>query len=192
MNTLTQSGIGEDGGEDSGTDPTKYLDVKTLGIEWMPSLYAPAILRVVVAKAKAHRDAVVMAAVQAFRRTYADFNRRLANAGDSGLSMADTMALHYVAHAGPVTAGDLARFTGLTTGAVTSMVDRLEDAGYLERHRAKNDRRVVQLRLKPGAGQKLMVSMMAAHTEVGGLFDDLSTTEVEGLVAMLERLNVAE
>jgi MarR family transcriptional regulator, organic hydroperoxide resistance regulator len=136
------------------------------------------------------RQAAVLAAIQAFRRTFSEFNRRLAAAGDSGLSMADTMALHFVAHAGPVTAGDLARFTGLTSGAVTSMVDRLEQTGYLTRQRAQDDRRVVRIQLKPGARQKLMASMLAAHDEIGAMFDGWSADDIEDLVAHLERLQL--
>jgi len=44
---------------------------------------------------------------------------------------------------GPATAGWLAEMTGLTTGAVTGMVDRLERAGYARRKRDPHDRRRV-------------------------------------------------
>lgn len=44
---------------------------------------------------------------------------------------------------GPVTAGELARFTGLTTGAVTGIIDRLVKAGYAERINDPQDRRRV-------------------------------------------------
>ena len=44
---------------------------------------------------------------------------------------------------GPVTAGRLAELTGLTTGAVTGLVDRLEGAGYVRRERDPKDRRRV-------------------------------------------------
>ena len=45
---------------------------------------------------------------------------------------------------GPITAGELARITGLTTGAVTALIDRLEKAGIVKREKDLNDgRRVV-------------------------------------------------
>lgn len=44
---------------------------------------------------------------------------------------------------GPITAGRLAEITGLTTGAVTAIVDRLKRAGYLRRERDPGDRRKV-------------------------------------------------
>ena len=47
---------------------------------------------------------------------------------------------------GPVPAGRLAELTGLTTGAITGVVDRLERAGYVRRERDPNDRRRVIVR----------------------------------------------
>lgn len=44
---------------------------------------------------------------------------------------------------GPATPGWLAEMTGLTTGAVTGMVDRLERAGYVSREPDPKDRRRV-------------------------------------------------
>ncbi len=46
----------------------------------------------------------------------------------------------------PVTAGELAQVTGLTTGAITGIVDRLEKAGFVERSPDKTDRRRIYVR----------------------------------------------
>jgi DNA-binding MarR family transcriptional regulator len=43
----------------------------------------------------------------------------------------------------PLTASQLAEETGLSTGAITGVVDRLEKAGYVKRKRDQNDRRLV-------------------------------------------------
>ena len=42
-----------------------------------------------------------------------------------------------------MTAGRLAELTGLTTGAITGVVDRLEKAGFVRRERDESDRRKV-------------------------------------------------
>lgn len=42
---------------------------------------------------------------------------------------------------GPMTAGELARATGLTTGAITGVIDRLEEAGFARRKPDEHDRR---------------------------------------------------
>jgi hypothetical protein len=49
-----------------------------------------------------------------------------------GVSATDRKCLDLLSR-GPVTAGQLARFTGLTTGAVTGIIDRLVKVGYAER-----------------------------------------------------------
>ena len=44
---------------------------------------------------------------------------------------------------GPITAGELAERTGLTTGAITGVIDRLEKAGFVRRVKDPDDRRRV-------------------------------------------------
>ncbi len=136
------------------------------------------------------REAAILTAVQAFRRTFTEFNRRLAAASENDLSMADTLALHFIAHAGTVTPGDIAKFTGLTSGSVTSMLDRLEASGYVQRSRNSADRRVVAVGLRAGARQRIVSAMLRAHQDVGAMFDGWNTSEVEDLVALLERLKL--
>jgi DNA-binding MarR family transcriptional regulator len=50
------------------------------------------------------------------------------------------------AYGEPVTAGRLAEVTGLTTGAITGIIDRLEAAGFVRRERGAADRRKVFIR----------------------------------------------
>jgi DNA-binding MarR family transcriptional regulator len=66
-----------------------------------------------------------------------------------GLSAADHRALGIVSRAGPMTAGDLARLTGLTPGAVTGLVDRLERAGHVRRTADPADRRRILIEVIP-------------------------------------------
>ncbi len=63
-----------------------------------------------------------------------------------GLGPTDHKAFDFILRHGPVTAGELAGITGVTTGAVTGMIDRLEEAGYVERVRDAGDRRKVLVR----------------------------------------------
>ena len=65
----------------------------------------------------------------------------------AGVSVTDLKCLDYVDRMGDVTAGDLARLTGLTTGAITAAIDRLEKAGLARRERSELDRRKVFIRL---------------------------------------------
>lgn len=65
------------------------------------------------------------------------------SAAGMGINRTDSRCLDIVDYAGPITAGDLARQSGLTTGAVTAVLDRLERAGYVRRTRDTADRRRV-------------------------------------------------
>jgi DNA-binding MarR family transcriptional regulator len=60
-----------------------------------------------------------------------------------GLHSTDNECLDFLILNGPSTAGQLAKYTGLTTGAVTAMVDRLIKAGYVRRQHSEEDRRKV-------------------------------------------------
>jgi DNA-binding MarR family transcriptional regulator len=66
-----------------------------------------------------------------------------------GLSAVERKCLDVLRRLGPVTAGTIGRHTGLTTGAVTGLMDRLEKAGYVGRDRDPSDRRKVVVRLRP-------------------------------------------
>lgn len=66
-----------------------------------------------------------------------------------GMHPSDLEALGFLFDEGAVPAGRLAEVTGLTTGAVTRMIDRLERAGYVRREPDPRDRRRVIVRLVP-------------------------------------------
>src|ERR1700760_2716166 len=59
-----------------------------------------------------------------------------------GLNATDRKCLDLLSRR-PVTAGEIVTFTGLTTGAVTGIIDRLANAGYAERIHDPQDRRRV-------------------------------------------------
>ena len=60
-----------------------------------------------------------------------------------GLNVTDHKCLDILTRSGPMTAGDMAQQTGLTTGAITGVIDRLEKAGFVRRADDPNDRRRV-------------------------------------------------
>jgi DNA-binding transcriptional ArsR family regulator len=64
-----------------------------------------------------------------------------------GLNATDLNCLNILSFSGEMTAGDLARQTGLTTASITGVADRLEEAGYVRRERDPKDRRRVVIRL---------------------------------------------
>jgi DNA-binding MarR family transcriptional regulator len=68
-----------------------------------------------------------------------------------GLNITDHKAADLLTRLGPMAAGELAELTGLTTGAVTGIIDRLEEAGFARREKDPHDRRrvIVRIAMKP-------------------------------------------
>jgi DNA-binding MarR family transcriptional regulator len=69
-----------------------------------------------------------------------------------GVNVTDLNCLNIVALTGSMTAGDLARATGLTTASITGVLDRLEEGGFVRRERDPHDRRRVIVKLNAGPG----------------------------------------
>src|SRR6187402_1891375 len=63
----------------------------------------------------------------------------------AGLSGTDHKYLGLIIQDGEVTAGELSKMTGLTTGAVTGLIDRLEKKKLVKRQFDQDDRRKVIL-----------------------------------------------
>src|SRR5215207_5351058 len=64
-----------------------------------------------------------------------------------GVSVTDMKCYSILRQAGPITAGELGERVGLTTGAITGVIDRLEHVGLARRVRDPHDRRRVVLEL---------------------------------------------
>ena len=68
-----------------------------------------------------------------------------------GINANDLQCLALISIRGPMSAGELAEAAGLTPGAITMLVDRLERAGYARRTRDTVDRRRVAVEATPHA-----------------------------------------
>ena len=66
-----------------------------------------------------------------------------------GVNRTDLRCLNIIENEGPLNAGRLAELSGLTTAAVTAVLDRLERAGYARRARDSGDRRQVRVEVTP-------------------------------------------
>lgn len=80
-----------------------------------------------------------------------------------GLGVSDGQVLSLLNLNGPVSAGELARLTGLATGTVTGVVDRLERAGFVTREKDPADRRRVVVTVVPAG----LATMAGHYTEQG-------------------------
>lgn len=74
---------------------------------------------------------------------YTSIQMHEAVARKAGLSGTDHKYLGFLMQKGQMTAGELATLTGLTTGAVTGLIDRFEKKKLVTRQFAEDDRRKV-------------------------------------------------
>lgn len=74
---------------------------------------------------------------------YSSIQMHEAVARKVGLSGTDHKYLGFLMEKGQMTAGELATLTGLTTGAVTGLIDRFEKKNLVQRQLANDDRRKV-------------------------------------------------
>jgi DNA-binding MarR family transcriptional regulator len=83
---------------------------------------------------------------------------------------------------------ELAEWLTLSRGGITKLVDRLEEAGYLERVSCASDRRSLQAALTP-AGERMLGEMQAAYEgELEQHLRMLTAEEAELLAAALQKV----
>ena len=105
-----------------------------------------------------------------------------------GVNATDLRCLDIIQRLDGVTAGELAREAGLTTGAVTSVIDRLERAGYVKRENDPNDRRKVLVRMTPAAFEAVY-SIWGPETQ--DYMEQMSSLPREQLEAFVEFMREA-
>jgi DNA-binding MarR family transcriptional regulator len=110
----------------------------------------------------------------------------------AGVNSTDLEAADLINLMGPMTAGRLAELTGLTTGAITGVIDRLERAGFARRVKDPDDRRRVVIELAPehveGKLGPLYEPMQRAMEELYARYSD---EEIALLLDFLRRANRA-
>ncbi|MFJ4658978.1 MarR family winged helix-turn-helix transcriptional regulator [Nocardia sp. NPDC088792] len=106
-----------------------------------------------------------------------------------GLHVTDLRCLNLLRVGGPATAGELAQRTGLTTGAITRMIDRLLAGGFVRREHDSKDRRRVII-----TAQAERIDEIAPHYEVlarefAKIADDYTDEQLALLLEIFHRLH---
>jgi DNA-binding MarR family transcriptional regulator len=104
-------------------------------------------------------------------------------AARAGIASSDLECLDIILLAGRATAGDLAKATGLTTGAMTGVLDRLEQAGFVQRQRDTTDRRKVWITSLPETERRIAPLFHALAAAIDAVLADYDTAT---LAIMLE------
>jgi DNA-binding MarR family transcriptional regulator len=102
-------------------------------------------------------------------------------AGLVGVNSTDLECLDLLRLAGPTTAGKLAEHTGLTSGATTAVIDRLQRGGFVKRRRDVNDRRRVLVEIIESSVDRiapLYLPLQARVTQLNRQFTDAELTSV--------------
>jgi DNA-binding MarR family transcriptional regulator len=106
-----------------------------------------------------------------------------------GLNVTDLKCLDVAREADEITPGKLAELSGLTSGAITGVIDRLEKAGYARRERDPHDRRKIIVqpipeRILPKLVPIFTSLQQAMGAEFGSLYTD---QDMELILDFIER-----
>ncbi len=109
-----------------------------------------------------------------------------------GINVTDLNCLNILALRGRMTAGELAKATGLTTASITGVLDRLEEAGFVRRERDPQDRRRVVVRLDPERGlhdiAPVFAPVIAAWRTVAARYSDEQLETILGFQQQVEQI----
>ena len=99
-----------------------------------------------------------------------------------GINRTDLRCLNIVENHAPMNASRLAELSGLTTAAVTSVLDRLERAGYARRVRDHEDRRQVIVEVTPLLAERATPIWGPLGEEARAVLSRMSVDELESLM----------
>jgi DNA-binding MarR family transcriptional regulator len=104
------------------------------------------------------------------------YRRRLAHT--LGISVTELRALGRIAEDPAITPSALADQLGLTSGSVTALLDRLEQAGCIERERHPHDRRSIHLALTPQGDEAIAVTYRTFQARLLRAFESMPPDSV--------------
>ncbi|HEX4016692.1 MAG TPA: MarR family transcriptional regulator [Frankiaceae bacterium] len=107
----------------------------------------------------------------------------------TGMNASESQFLHLLQLHGSLSPSDLARLSGLTSGTVTGVLDRLEELGFASRERHPSDRRKVVVTVD----QERLNRELGPHYEgqgaaLAGVLDQLSPAEMRAVSKFLTLL----
>jgi DNA-binding MarR family transcriptional regulator len=122
-------------------------------------------------------------------RDYGIQLRQFQNAVDqrAGLNATDMECLRLLFFKGIATPSELAKHTGLTTGATTAMLDRLEKADLIERRPNLDDRRGTLILPQKSGAEKMASWFESARMAQDELISNYSESELEIIADVFER-----
>jgi DNA-binding MarR family transcriptional regulator len=105
-----------------------------------------------------------------------------------GVSAPEMLALELLGREGELGPSELAAHLQMTTGAVTALVDRLEERCFVVRERHPSDRRRVILRRTPAAAAAIDAQYAALEADISAMGESLDDAERAAVGAFVDRL----
>lgn len=102
-----------------------------------------------------------------------------------GLNVLDLNCLGALVAGGPMPAGRLAEENGVTTGAITGVIDRLEAAGHVRRDRDPKDRRRVLVTPLPNLEAQIFPLFESLGDSLGDLCEQFGDEELQTILRFL-------
>jgi len=115
------------------------------------------------------------------------FNQKVADR--FGLRLTDMQCLNVLDLLGPVTPGKLAECTGLSTGGVTVMLDRLEKSGFIRREPNPIDRRSLLIRINARKMKKVHPLYEEINAQLDRFLGEISPSDLKSVVAFFTQMN---
>jgi len=113
------------------------------------------------------------------------------NVQSAGVGLSDFGVLELLLHKGPQPVNEIGRRIGLTSGSITTAVDRLESSGLVKRGNDPDDRRARLVRLT-ALGKERAVALFADHKKtMDQVASELSATERATLTRLLKKLGMS-
>ena len=106
-----------------------------------------------------------------------------------GLHQTDQECLDLLDWAGPLTAGEIGAHLGLSSGAVTGLVDRLEAGGWVRRERDAGDRRRVFVHMSTERADEMWPLYKPLAEAIDAYRDGLDARDLRVVVEFLEFAN---
>jgi MarR family transcriptional regulator, organic hydroperoxide resistance regulator len=137
-------------------------------------------------------EAELAAAVDAFQ-AWIDRRQRamLAQLHSCTQSPAQLHVLGVLHEAGPMTVSQLATRLAISVPSTSAMVDRMVDAGLVERARSEEDRRIVSVWVAPAGETALSAAIGGRRGMLERVLRQLDTEELADTVRVLARLEAA-
>ncbi|HEY8526764.1 MAG TPA: MarR family transcriptional regulator [Acidimicrobiales bacterium] len=132
-----------------------------------------ALLDALAEAGRSHSDATVL-----FHATVAD---RI------GINPTDHKVMSILERHGPLSAGEIARRTGLASASITALLDRLERRGFVRRRADAADRRRVIVEAAPDGIARFAPYFARRRESLGKLYDAYSDEELTVILDFLQR-----